>query len=89
MRSPLRYIPVYILIKERKLQIATGLPSHRRADCIASVPETNPVTEKSVPTCARKKYNLLGTATTILSSATRCPIILVCYSCFKDKESLN
>ena len=55
IRSPVKYFPLYILIKERKLRIVTDLPSDRLADWIASVPETNPITEKSVYTCARKK----------------------------------
>lgn len=53
--SPVGYFPVDILIKKRKLRIVTELPSDRLADLIASVRETNPVTEKSVPNCARKK----------------------------------
>jgi hypothetical protein len=42
--SLVRYFPVYILIKERKLRIVSDLPTDRLADFIASVPETNPVT---------------------------------------------
>ena len=52
--SPVRCFPLYVLIKERKLRIITDLPSDRLADCIDSVPETNPATEKSVSTRARK-----------------------------------
>jgi hypothetical protein len=71
--SPVRYFPLYVLIKERKLGIITDMPSDRLADCIDSVPETNPATEKSVSTRARKKYNILATATTILSNNSSLP----------------
>jgi hypothetical protein len=79
IRSPVRYFPVYILIKETKIRTVTDLPSDRLAGFIASVPETNQITERSLSLHAQgKRYRLLASATTILSSFTRCPIILVC-----------